>query len=191
MNAPDSTIFIFVYRWACKMENEGIAPNAFRWSSCYGQKVVTVVEYSVLARLDQLYIFGTIPSSSILRAHLYTTPSSMNLASLIFICQGILNLKVDFWISRTIYVGVFQVTLVRNLEYEFEALLELLHHKSHCKNTQVAEKCIRFFVVNVLMKKATVNVVFVQAPANGPDATPDVRTVEISRSIFRWDTIEI
>ena len=59
--------------------------HIYSWSSHYGHKVVPVHYTGILGtgatfcpyRLDQRYVFGAVPSSSILRAHLYTTPSSM------------------------------------------------------------------------------------------------------------------
>ena len=81
-----------VYRWARRMEDDGIAPNTYgkySWSSRYQQKVTAVhyigiFQYSVQAQLSVyddwiscMYVFGAVPSSSILRAHLYNTPSSM------------------------------------------------------------------------------------------------------------------
>ena len=69
------------------MEDEGIAPNTYSSSSRCGQKVVPVhymyigIESTVATfcsyRLDQLFVCGAIPQSSILWAHLYTTCSSM------------------------------------------------------------------------------------------------------------------
>ena len=71
------------------MEDEDIAPNTNSWSSRYGQEVASVhytycSRYSVHARLsfcpcrlDHLCVFCAISSSSILRAYLYTTYSSV------------------------------------------------------------------------------------------------------------------
>ena len=71
------------------MEDIGIAPNMyiqlFKWVWAEsGVCTYAILEYHVLAWLsayrywlEQLYVFGAISSSSILRAHLYTTYSSM------------------------------------------------------------------------------------------------------------------
>jgi len=80
-----------VNRWARKMEDAGTAPNVYiqmiQSVPVYGQNVAPVhyipVPYSVQARLSVhtewiscRYIFGAIPSSYILRAHLYTLYNS-------------------------------------------------------------------------------------------------------------------
>ena len=67
------------------MEDEDIAPTTYTADPVgMGRKscLFTILEYSVLVRyrLDLLDIFGAISSSSILRAHLYTTSLSMRTA---------------------------------------------------------------------------------------------------------------
>ena len=67
------------------MEDEDIAPNAYLCSQ-YGQNVVpvqctyTIMEYCVLPTPtgSAAYVFGAIPSSSILRPILYATFQSMD-----------------------------------------------------------------------------------------------------------------
>ena len=72
-----------IYRWAPKMEDVGIEQNTlhavvtvhYTGIKCTGATFCPVPTGSAVVYVP--YVFGAIPSSSLLRAHLYTTLSSM------------------------------------------------------------------------------------------------------------------
>ena len=101
------------------MGDEEIAPSKDMVQSVWAENsACKILEYSVLARRlvhtegDQLYVFGTIPSSSILQAHLYTTTSSMGMYlpytfiptfSLSFFDRSQLKLSMTFFKKQYVY----------------------------------------------------------------------------------------